>query len=262
MKTPGADFRQDSLPPIVSGPCQGEDFETKVTGVSECLIMRRYGFTGSSSPRTMLVWLHGDLSTGGPANYHFLLAERAAAKFAEDKVMSVALVRPGYSDGSGNSSSGNNYGRLDSYTKENIVEVGTAIERLRLRYKPHKVIIVGDSGGAAIADVLLGMKPNLAEGAVLVACPCDLVSWRAGRRPWIHSEDPMRWTENVSSGAKIIALTGSKDSNTFSELAQSYVEKLRARGIDASFQMVRDAAHSGVLRSSAVSDAIARLVRG
>ena len=258
---PGSQVPSAYVSKKASGPCQAEDFETRVTGVSECLVMRRYGFTGPSSPRTMLVWLHGDLSEGDPANYHFPLAEKAAAEFAEDKVLSVALVRPGYSDGSGNTSSGNNYGCLDSYTAENIAEVGGAIGRLRLRYKPDRVIMVGDSGGAAIAAVLLGMKPNLAEGAVLVACPCELVSWRGSGRPWIHSENPIRWTEKVGPRVKVIALTGAKDSNTFSELAQSFVEALRVRSIDASFQMVPDGTHGSVIRSAAVSEAIAGLVR-
>lgn len=52
-------------------PCEREDFETKVTGESGCLLLRRYG---STNPATMVVWLHGNVSTGGPANSHFRVA--------------------------------------------------------------------------------------------------------------------------------------------------------------------------------------------
>lgn len=92
----------------VGAPCESEDFETKASGQSECLLMRRYG---STEPTTMVVWLHGNLTSGNPANYHFPIAQKAAVDFAFDKVMSVALIRPGYPDGSGESSSGNDYGR-------------------------------------------------------------------------------------------------------------------------------------------------------
>jgi poly(3-hydroxybutyrate) depolymerase len=240
-------------------PCEMEDFETKVSGESECLLMRRYG---STKPTTMVVWLHGNVTSGGPANSHFRIAQKAAADFVAENVLALALVRPGYPDGTGESSSGNDYGRADNWPRAIIADIGTAIERLRLKYKPDAVIIAGHSGGAAIAAVLLGMKPQLAGAAILVACPCDLVGWRAGRRgmPWV-SENPMQWVDKVSPATKVIALTGSRDDTTAPELGKTYVEGLKARGIDAIFQLVPGAGHIDVLRSPAVSDVTSRLLR-
>jgi len=240
-------------------PCEMEDFETKVSGESECLLMRRYG---STKPTTMVVWLHGNVTSGGPANSHFRIAQKAAADFVAENVLALALVRPGYPDGTGESSSGNDYGRADNWPRAIIADIGTAIERLRLKYKPDAVIIAGHSGGAAIAAVLLGMKPQLADAAILVACPCDLVAWSAGRRgmPWV-SENPMQWVDKVSPATKVIALTGSRDDTTAPELGKTYVEGLKARGIDAIFQLVPGAGHIDVLRSPAVSDATSRLLR-
>jgi pimeloyl-ACP methyl ester carboxylesterase len=238
--------------------CEIEDFETKVSGESVCLLMRRYG---STKPTTMVVWLHGNVSTGGPANSHFRIAQKEAADFAAENVLAVALVRPGYPDGTGESSSGNDYGRADNWPWATIAEIGTAIERLRLKYKPDSMILVGHSGGAAIAAVLLGMKPVLAEAAILLSCPCDMIAWRSGRRgpPWV-SENPMRWIDKVSPTAKVIALTGSRDDTTVPGLGRSYVEGLKARGIDAVFQLVPDVGHIDLLGSPAVSDAIAGLL--
>ena len=63
-----------------AAPCDVEDFETRVSGTSQCLMMRRFGTT---EPESMLVWLHGDVSSGGSANYHFQSAEKAAKVFEE-----------------------------------------------------------------------------------------------------------------------------------------------------------------------------------
>lgn len=211
----------------------------------------------------MIVWLHGDLSSGGPANYHFNIAQKAAEEFLANGIMSVALVRPGYPDGSGALStvSPAHGGRNDHYTHENISEVGAAVERLRLKYKPNSLILVGHSGGAATAALLLGMKPQLAEAAVLVSCPCDLVSWRSGRRQWHKSENPIQWAEKINTSTKVIALTGTRDDNTSQNLASTYVDLLRSRGIDATFQSIPEATHNGALGSAAVLDAVSKLIR-
>ena len=244
-----------------AAPCETEDFATKVTGVSQCLLIRRYGPT---EPSAMVFWIHGDVSSGGPATYHFRLAQKAAEDLVASNVMSVALVRPGYPDGSGASSTVAllHSGRSDHYTQENIAEVGAVIEKLRLKYKPKSVIVVGHSGGAATAAVLLGMRPQLVEAAVLVSCPCELVSWRSARggREWGKSENPTRWIEKISTSTRVIALTGTKDDNTSPNLASSYVDLLRSRGIDATFHAIAEATHNSALSSGAVFDAIARLL--
>ncbi len=239
--------------------CSAEDYELKVSGASQCLLMRRFG---ASDPDVMVVWLHGDVSSGGPASYHFAVAQQAADQFAAMKFLSVALVRPGYPDGSGDSSSVAllQGGRADHYTGENLAEVGTAIERLRARFQPKKVVIVGHSGGAATAAVLLGMKPKLIDAAVLVACPCDLVAWRAGRREWSRSENPIKWVDRVDPSAQVVALTGARDDNTLAELARRYVEALRAHGVDATFRLLADETHNSAFRSPEVFNAVRMLL--
>lgn len=242
-----------------AAPCEREDYETRVSGTSECLIMQRYGPT---EPETMIVWLHGNVSTGGPANSHFRIAAQVATDLAAENVLAIALVRPGYPDGTGAYSSGSDNGRADNWQKATVADIGTAIERLRDRYKPRRVVIVGHSGGAAITAVLMGMKPQLAQAALLVACPCDMVAWRFGRRgpPWA-SEDPLRWVDEVATSTHIVALTGSRDDTTHPVLARTYVERLKTRGVDAAFELVPDAGHIDILRSPALAEATSRLVR-
>lgn len=239
--------------------CADEDFETRVSGESECLLMRRYG---PSDPKTLVVWLHGNVSTGGPANSHFRVAENAAADFAADRLLFVALVRPGYPDGSGAYSSGSDHGRADNWPRATVHEIGTVIERLKNRYKPDTLIIIGHSGGAAITAVLLGMRPELADGAVLIGCPCDMVTWRQGRSrtPWT-SEDPLSWTRQVRPTAKVIALTGSLDETTAPALAMTYIARLRQHGIDAVFQTIPDAGHIDILKFPTINAATASLLK-
>lgn len=240
--------------------CAHDDFETHVSGASQCLLMRRFG---SPKPTTLLVWLHGDVSSGGPADYHFAVARKAAEDFAGSDVMSVALVRPGYADGSGESSSVAlmQVGRSDHYTAENVGEVGSAIEHLKARFAPARVVVIGHSGGAATAALLLGMRPRLFDAALLVACPCDLVAWRSGRRPWGRSENPLAWAAKTDHGAHVIALTGTADDNTSPELARSYVSALQAVGVDAVFSPVEGATHNGSFRAPEVMAAVGRLIR-
>ena len=130
--------------------CANEDFETHISGKSQCLVMRRFG---SPQPDVLVVWLHGDVSNGGPARYHVAAAEKAVQALAPTRVMSVAMIRPGYPDGEGNASTVAflHSGRKDHYTQDNLIEVGTAIERLKTHYRAQRTLVVGHSGGAATA---------------------------------------------------------------------------------------------------------------
>lgn len=249
------------LAPLTSHaePCETEDFQTAVTGKEQCLLLRSYGDT---APKALLIWLHGDVSSGGPATYHFPLAEAAAKEFASEATLSVALVRPGYPDGSGKSSSvaEGHTGRSDHYTQTNVTEVATVIERLIQHYSPKKVVVIGHSGGAATTAIMLGLRPALIPAAVLVACPCDLVSWRSGRRAWSASENPAKWIPQIDTKTKVIALTGERDDNTRPKLAEDYVSALSARGIAAEFRALPYETHNSAFKSPEVSHAIRRLL--
>ena len=222
--------------------------------------MRRYG---AEQPTTLLVWLHGNVSTGGPANSHFRVAEKAAHDFSAAKVLSVALVRPGYPDGTGAYSSGNDFGRADNWPRATVHDIGVAIDRLRQRYAPRRLVLIGHSGGAAISATLLGMRPNLAEAAILIGCPCDMAAWRVGRgrTPW-SSEDPLGWVNQVNASTRVLALTGTADATTVPALAETYVSRLQKRGIFAEFRLVDDAGHIDILGSAAIAKALNDLLIG
>ena len=247
--------------PLHAEPCAEPLAATAVSGVEQCLRMRQFG---SETPETFIVWLHGDVSSGGPANYHFAIAEKATAELGADTARSVALVRPGYPDGSGNESgvAFGHGGRRDHYTDVNLRELAAAIERLKARYAPKRTVLVGHSGGAASAAVLLGMAPGLADSAVLVACPCDLGVWRASRGggAWSRSENPSAWIGKVAPSTRVIALTGERDDNTRPQLAEAYVKALTAQGVQARFAALPYADHNSAFRAPEVTLALRELL--
>lgn len=240
-------------------PCPNDSDETRVTGISQCLLARNFGPPGAEH---LLIWLHGDVSGGGPAKYHIPVAQRATEALAAGSVSSVALIRPGYPDGSGESSSVAplHDGRSDHYTRENVAEVAAAIRNLKKRYLTKRVTVIGHSGGAATTAIILGMEPGLVDSAVLVSCPCDLVAWRANRKAWSRSENPMAWAEKLAPSTRVIALTGSRDDNTPSDLAKRYVDALIGRGIPARFAEIPYASHNEAFKADEVTKAITELL--
>ena len=81
-----------------------------------------------------------------------------------------------------------------------------------------------DDGGALVDEFdELAVDIFVFDGALLVACPCDIRAWREGRTAWPRSESPIQWVDRVERSARVIALTGSRDDNTLPQLAEAYV---------------------------------------
>ncbi|MBB5192220.1 pimeloyl-ACP methyl ester carboxylesterase [Silvimonas terrae] len=240
-----------------AAPCANEDFQHQVTGADQCLVLASYGVT--DAPQVLLVWLHGDTPARDEAVYLFPMARAVAEQFAAQKVLSVALVRPGYADDKGHRSDGDNHWHQDLYTRQNMQIVGGAIDRLKQHYHPQRVILIGHSGGAATAALLAGMMPGLADADILVSCPCDLAAWPLGH-DWRASENPMRWADQVQPPLKVFALTGTADDNTGAALAQAYVARLQQHGVDARFIPIPNASHNSAIRSLQVMQTLTALL--
>ncbi|MBL8697780.1 MAG: hypothetical protein JNK67_05385 [Alphaproteobacteria bacterium] len=246
--------------PARAAPCATEAPDAQLTGAGECLVLRTFGAPAAGTRPDLVVVLHGDVSGGGPARYHFAIAAALAAD--NPRVVSVAVVRPGYDDGDGRQSTGTHHGRIDSYSAANIDAVAGVVARLKAHHAPRRTILVGHSGGAATAGVILGRHPGLADGAVLVACPCNISQWlRArGRSPWIRSESPSDWVAGVPAATRVVAITGAADDLTAPFLAEAYVEQLAALGIAARVEILGGATHNGAFRDPAMARAVAELI--
>lgn len=225
------------VPPACEGP---QRVEADGRG---CIAVRRYGQATSD---ILIVMLHGDVSSGGPASYHFPFTSRIADRVPEAAV--VALVRPGYPDGAGNTSSGTNYDRTDQYTAANMDIMAGAIRALKRETGATRVIAVGHSGGAATIANILARDPGLIDAAALLACNCNIGAWRDGfgRQPWTRSLDPYRLADSVPTTTHVVGYTGGNDTNAFPSQKRSYIEKLSARGVRAEMHIVPGAGHNSI----------------
>lgn len=219
----------------------GSSIREWVQGGPLCLAAATYGVDAAGKSPALVVVLHGDASGGGPADYHYDFAR----SLAKPGLVVVALLRPGYADRNGRTSEGQDFGRRDHYTADYINAVGTAIATLKKEYGAARILLVGHSGGAAYAGVLMGSTPAIAEGAVLVSCPCDVKRWREqrGGGAWARSLSPSNFLAKVPTASRIVAITGANDDNTAPQLAQDYVAALTKRGVKASFVSVAGAGH-------------------
>jgi pimeloyl-ACP methyl ester carboxylesterase len=206
-----------------------------------CLAMRLAGHIDSGKAKKLVVLIHGDVSAGGPADYMY----KRAVAVGYGETIAVALIRPGYEDSKGNISQGSHNNRRDHYTAANIDAIADAIRRLKERYGVTRTIVLGHSGGAAITAVMLGKHPGIADGAVLVSCPCNIPEWRLqwGKNLWRKSLSPHAFIDGIPSTSTIIAITGNQDDNTSPDLGKNYVNMLLKRGIAASFWSVEGGGH-------------------
>ena len=228
--------------PAKSQNCENPDNTRFVQGKDHCLAIKTFPVRHPSD--TLAVILHGDLSRGGTADYMFPIGRQVAKR----RIPAVVMMRPGYSGG-GRKSTGQatrDQPRFAIYSAREIDSIATGIRDLKSHHNARRVVLIGYSGGAVISGVMLGKYPDLVNRVVLVACPCDVPRWRQahGRWPLASAQSPHEWIEKAASGAKIIAITGSKDRNTFPALAEDYVAAAKARGLDAEFVTVRGAGHS------------------
>lgn len=247
--------------PAFGAPCADADKLTRVSGGQECLIARTYRKADDSAPVTLYVLLHGNHTSGSPATSQFKVAEALAGKRPQGTV-AVALIRPGYNDDAGNFSSGNAAGRGDNFTAANIDIVADAVARLKQFHKAAKVVLLGHSGGAAMAGVMLGRHPGLADAAVLVACPCDVPAWRAmaGRSNTLWaSESAIRYVDRIPSPTRVVVLVGARDTVTPPSLSRDYAEALRRRGLKAELSVLDAHDHASVIAAGEVVEAALRL---
>lgn len=239
-------------------PCAAPDHVTRVTGGSECLLVKTAGGPGGAAAN-LFVLLHGNHSNGSPAVSMFRFADKLA-KDGPPGTVAVALIRPGYDNAEGEYSSGNAAGRADNFTAANIDIVADAIGRLKAFHRAKRVVLVGHSGGAATTGVILGRHPGLADAAVVVGCPCNVPAWRAARRgmPW-SSESAVDYASRVPAMTRVAIIVGSRDDVTPPALSAEFATALRQRGIMAELSVIDDADHVAIIAAPAVFEAALRL---
>ena len=244
--------------------CPQADGISHVDGQLECLViqttkpsnLQKDSQKSTQKPRNLLVYLHGDSSRGGLFDRHF----RYFKPFVSQVTVFVGMIRPGYADAKKNASSGDTMGGGDNYTAHNVDAVANALQALKTKYSARRLVVVGYSGGAATAGVILGRHPELIDNAVLIACPCDLDIRRQG---WANnivrrSISPHEVADKVFKTAQVTAITGDADVNTTPTQVTGYIATLKARGVKARYLEVPKATHdAGILGTKLLQDVIA-----
>ncbi|MDF1750237.1 MAG: hypothetical protein P1V34_15320 [Alphaproteobacteria bacterium] len=245
--------------------CQPADQVNYVQGADECLAIQTYLPSTSSGNKTLVIVLHGDLSSGGPADYIFPIAKTASDLGA----VGIAMMRIGYSGG-GRSSTGiasRSENRSQIYTSDEMDAIADATTRLKAHYDADTVVMIGHSGGAVMTGVILGRHPGLVQRALLLSCPCDVPTWRQinNRKPLSRAENPLDYIDRIPAGTMIRLVTGSRDTNTWSRLSRDYAADASARGIDATFVEVSGAQHNltaEMADSAEFKDAVRQVITG
>ena len=234
------------------------DMKTRVKGKENCLAIHTFTTHPETKPSTLVIFIHGDQSDGGPVSGMIKLAKNIEVTAG---VVKVAILRPGYFDTTGNTSTGTNWRRRDSYTPANLDEVTEVIQSLQRYYEVTRTVLVGHSGGAAYAGVMIGRTPGLATSALLLSCPCDIRRWRAFHQatPWT-SLSPSSFAETVPTTMKVVAITGQYDDNTKESLARDYIDTLAQRGVSAKFHRAMGTGHNDTVSVDVVADPLRTLL--
>jgi pimeloyl-ACP methyl ester carboxylesterase len=184
-------------------------------------------------------------------------------------IVAVGILRPGYTDSAGDRSDGNmGNAALDNFTPEVVDAISIAVDELKKRFAARRVVLVGHSGGAAIAANILGRHPGSVDAVLLVACGCDPDAVRTRMRQtrgspvWqgpTRSLQPLALIRNVRANAIVRLIVGEKDDTGRPEYSLRYAEALQKRGIDAQVTVVPSLGHN-ILLTLPVLTALAGLL--
>lgn len=215
--------------------------------------------------RVLVVMLHGD-STGTLENRHIERWTGIGQSLSAAGRVVLFLVRPGYRSPAGHSSGWANP-RDDDYTARNVDRVAQALRQLRQSYQAQKLVLVGHSGGAATSALVLGRHPDIADGALLLGCPCDVPPWRehrnsqrGGGSPWSNSLNPLDAVAGLRTGVPIWVATGAQDDNTLPVFGQRWAEAAAARGAQARFEPVPGRDHASIQRWPEIAQRVNQLL--
>ncbi len=234
----------------------------RVGNTAACLVMRVYE-PPSHPLKTVTVFLHAD--TGGKTSMD---DNGTAARLSQVTQTSVvALQRPGYSSVLG-TSGGTTSLKGDDYSAENVERIGAALANLRTFYPNRKILLIGHSGGAAMAALIAERQPAAADAYLLAACPCDVPAWREWRRSsvgardvWTRSLSPQKGATAIEPGSVVRMVVGSADNNALPRFSEAFVLALEAAGARADLVVAKDADHSTVVDSPEFLDLAAAMAR-
>jgi predicted esterase len=244
---------------VKSAECLNDKI-TRVTGKDECLAIHTFVKNSETKIKNLVIFIHGDQSDNGPVSG---MINNAQGTTVPNGTIKIAILRPGYFDKAGNKSTGNDCVRRDCYTVTNLDEMTAAVQSLKNHYKPSRTILIGHSGGAATSGIMIGRTPGIAEGAILLACPCNISQWRfmQNRSGPYNSLSPSDFIKNIPKTTKVFAITGASDTNTQDVLARDYVKSLTDLNIYAQYKSLPNVDHNKANEIYVIEEALNELLK-
>ena len=244
-----------------------EDFLHEIFAGNNCTKIRTFRSGDISDKPILVVALHGDSPFNNPG-YQYRFAELVASKTSN--VISVGMLRPGYTDSIGRTSDGAKGDAIgDNYDMERVNQVAQAITELKNMYSPAKIILAGHSGGAAITANLISLFPFLIDHAYIVSCPCDVDAWREDMFSLTHKSifkgniktlSPINLVKHLNKKTIITILVGKDDKVTQPILSVKYKTAAEKEGLKVTLEVI-DGQHD-IFLSPDIINAITEIVNG
>lgn len=203
------------------------------------LAYEAYGVPQSGSKPILAVFVHGSVSSGGPADYMYSYAKRLAD--THRNVVAVALLCPGYFDATGKQSDGSDASRR---TADFSGPISAAIRDLRQKFHSQKVIALGHSNGAMNLGALIGREPDLLQGVVLVSGVYDLQAFSAFRNKPQFGISGQDYLSGVSKSTRIVAVHGTADTTVPYSQSVNFIGAAQGRGLNAELITVNGVGHN------------------
>lgn len=240
-----------------------DDFKSSVKTSEGCFAI---DFMQNTDPagNPLVVFIHGD---GGPIRRSTeAYRENYADQFSllrNAGINVVVILRPGHRLPDWSQTSGYPTTKNDNYTGGIIAGISEVTTRLRDHYKPSKMVLLGHSGGAMISGIIAGRHPGVAGAAVLVAWGCNTQEWRQwridskGRRgQWYDSLSAHDFLDGIPKDMRVIAITGSDDTNTKPSFAKDCTAQMKSLGLNVDMREIDGYGHSSMFSASDVTNAV------
>ncbi|MDR3375122.1 MAG: prolyl oligopeptidase family serine peptidase [Ancalomicrobiaceae bacterium] len=221
------------------------------------LAYEAFGAATQGQKPILVVFVHGSVSKGGPADYMYPYAKRFAE--GHKNVVAVALLQPGYYDANGKRSDGSDGGRR---LPDNTSEITAAVRALQSRFGARSVFAVGHSMGSMNLGVIIGTQPDLLKGVVLTSGVYDTNALSEYRHKPQGGVSGLNAVSGISKAITIVAVHGTADDVVPIDQSRHFIAAAQQRGLNAKLVEVSGVGHdwSGAL-PQAVMSALDRLVR-
>jgi len=203
----------------------------------------------------LVVFLHGDSPFRDPV-YQYDIAKEIVR--SRPGTVAASVLRPGYVDSCADRSAGSAGRKMgDNYTADVVDSIAGTVHQIQDDILPSRTIVIGHSGGAAIAALLASRFAELQDQSILVACPCDLSSWRNSmaeltqNSSWLEPMpglSPIDEIDSIDPARRIDLWVGDEDVVTPPILSLDFSAQANQSGKKVSHSMVPGGDHDMILQ--------------